>query len=67
MLEVRVWNSPSLYIFYFSGGRILTAARFRREPTPEFAHAGESSLGLALMTDAFGEGPGPLARDIHKF
>src|SRR6266849_4889431 len=59
---------PNLYIFHFLRGRILTAIRLSQSVAAGIsARPDESNFGLALMADAFGEGSGPLARDVHKF
>src|SRR5207248_11325661 len=35
-------------------------------PPGRTARADENRCDLALMANAFGEGPGPLSRDVHK-
>src|SRR5882724_6541634 len=58
----------NLYIFHFPRGGILTATRLSQSVAAGIsARPDESSFGLALMADAFGEGSGPLARNVHKF
>src|SRR5256886_17132346 len=47
-------------------GRRSIADFLNQLPPGRTARADENRFDLALMANAFGEGPGPLSRDVHK-